>query len=65
MKFIVKNFEIVNYSSSLRTKEENFDNVCFESSKPAVVNRVQGSQGSNNVETKIECIGKPLPPQYG
>ena len=27
------NSDIVNYSSSLRTKEENFDNVGFESSK--------------------------------
>ena len=32
------NSDIVNYSSSLRTKEENLKNVCFESSKPAVVN---------------------------
>ena len=30
------NSEIVNHSSSLRTKEENFDIVGFESSKPAV-----------------------------
>ena len=43
------NSDIVNYSSSLRTKEENLNNVCFESSKPAVVNHVQGSQDSNNV----------------
>ena len=27
---------IVNYGSSLRKKEENVDNVCFESSKPTV-----------------------------
>ena len=31
------NSDTVNYSSSLRTKEENLNNVCFESSKPAVV----------------------------
>ena len=29
-------------------KEENLNNVCFESSKPAVVNHGQGSQDSNN-----------------
>ena len=44
----------MNYSSSLRTKEENFNNVCFESSKLAVVNHLEGSQDSNNVETKVE-----------
>ena len=27
---------IVNYGSALRKKEEDFDNVCFESSKPTV-----------------------------
>ena len=27
---------IVNYGSSLCKKEENFENVCFESSKPTV-----------------------------
>ena len=48
------NSKIVNYSSSLRTKDENFDNVGLESSKPAVVNHGQGSQDSNNVETKDE-----------
>ena len=32
------NSDIVNYSSSLRTKGENLKNVCFESSQPAVVN---------------------------
>ena len=48
------NSDIVNYSSSLRTKEENFNNVCFESSKPAVVNHGQYSQDSNNVKTKLE-----------
>ena len=48
------NSDIVNYSSSLRTKEENLNNVCSESSKPAVVNHGQGSQDSNNVETKLE-----------
>ena len=54
------NSEIVNYSSSLCTKEENFDNVGFESSKAAVVNHKQGSQGSqdsNNVKTKDESSG--------
>ena len=45
---------IMNYSSSLRTKWENFDNVGFEFSKPAVVNHEQGSQCSNNVKTKAE-----------
>ena len=45
------NSDIVNYSSSLRTKEENF-NVCFESSKLALVNHVQGSQYSNNFENE-------------
>ena len=48
------NSKIVNYSSSLCTKEENFDKVGFESSKPAVVNHEQGSQDSNNVKTKGE-----------
>ena len=51
------NWDIVNYSSSLRPKEENFDNVGFESSKPAVVNHEQGSQDSNNVKTKDESSG--------
>ena len=51
------NSKIVNDCSSLRTKEENFDNVSFESSKPAVVNHEQGSQDSNNVETKDEPSG--------
>ena len=48
------NSDIVNYSSSLRTMEENLNNVCSESSKPAVVNHEQGSQDSNNVKTKVE-----------
>ena len=51
------NSNIVNYSSSLSTKEENFDNVGFDSSNPAVVNHEQGSQDSNNVETKDESLG--------
>ena len=61
------NSNIVNYSSSLRTKEANFDNVGFESSKLAVVNHEQGSQESNNVETKYlrACFGKPLPSRCG
>ena len=48
------NSDIVNYNSSLRTKEENLNNVCFEFSKPAVVNHGQSSQDSNNVKTKVE-----------
>ena len=48
------NSDIVNYNSSLRTKEENLNDVCFESSKPAVVNHGQSSQDSNNVKTKVE-----------
>ena len=40
------NPEPVNYSSSLRTKEENFDNVSFESVKPATGNREHGPEGS-------------------
>ena len=48
------NSDIVNYSSSLRAKEDNLNNVCSESSKPAVVNQEQGSQDSNNVKTKVE-----------
>ena len=48
------NSDIVNYSSSLRAKEDNLNDVCFESSKPAVVNNGQGSQHSNNVKTKVE-----------
>ena len=48
------NSDIVNYSSSLRATEDNLNDVCLESSKPAVVNHGQGSQDSNNVETKVE-----------
>ena len=48
------NSDIVNCSSSLRTKEENLNNVCSEFSKPAVLNHEQGSQDSNNVKTKVE-----------
>ena len=48
------NTNIVKYSSSLRTMEQNFDNVSFESPKLAVVTHKQGSQDSNNVETKLE-----------
>ena len=51
------NSDIVNYSSSKRTKEEHLNNVCFESSKPAVVNNGQSSQDSNNVKTKDESSG--------
>ena len=45
---------IMNYGSSLREKEENFDNMCCESSKPTVEYHEKGAQDSNNVETKIE-----------
>ena len=45
---------IVNYVSSLRKKEENFDDVCFGSSKPTVEYHGSGSQDSNNVETKVK-----------
>ena len=48
------NSDIVNYSSSLRAKEDNFNDVCLEFSKPAVVNHGQGSQVSNNVKAKVE-----------
>ena len=48
------NSDIVKYSSSLRTKEEKLSNVCFESSEFAVVNHMQGSQDSENMETKVE-----------
>ena len=48
------NSDIVNCSSSLRTKKENLNNVCSESSKPAVVNHKQGSRDSNDVKTKVE-----------
>ena len=48
------NYDIMNYSSSLRMKEENLNNVCFESSKPVVVKHGQGSQDPNNDKTKVE-----------
>ena len=48
------NSDIVNYGSSLRGKEYTFNDVCLESSKPAVVNHGQGSQVANNVKTKVE-----------
>ena len=35
-------------------KEENFDNMFFESSKPTVEYHEYGSQDSNNVETKVK-----------
>ena len=38
----------------LRKKEENFDNLCFESSKPTVEYHEYGSQDSNNFETKVK-----------
>ena len=46
--------DIVNYSSPLRAKECNVNDVCFEPSITAVVNHGQGSQDSNNVKTKVE-----------
>ena len=48
------NSDIVNNSSPLRAKECNLNDVCFESSKTAVVNHGQGSQDSKNVKTKVE-----------
>ena len=48
------NSDIVNYSSSLRAKECNLNDVCLESSTPAVVNHGQGAQDSNKVKTKVE-----------
>ena len=48
------NSDIVNYSSSLRANEDNLNDVCLKTSKPAVVNHGQGSQDSNNVKTKVE-----------
>ena len=48
------NSDIVNCCSSLRTKEDNLNDVCFESSKLAVANHGQGSQDSNIVKTKVE-----------
>ena len=60
---------IMNYGSSLRKKEENFDNLCFESSQPAVEYNEEGSQDSNNVETKVkpssvhrETVASTMPP---
>ena len=50
------NSDIVNCSSSLRAKEDNLNDLCLESSKPAVVNHGQGSQDSNNVKTKVEPL---------
>ena len=44
----------MNYSSSLRAKEDNLNDVCFESSKSAAINHRQGSQDSNNVKAKVE-----------
>ena len=48
------NSDFVNYSSSLRAKEDNLNDVCLESSTPAVVNHGQAAQDSNNVKTKVE-----------
>ena len=48
------NSDIVNCSSSLLANEDNFNDVCLESSKRAVVNQGQGSQDSNDVKTKVE-----------
>ena len=52
---------IINYGSSWREEEENFDNLYCESSQPIVHYHEYGSQDSNNVETKMNlqvCIGK-------
>ena len=57
MKFIVTTPTLWIAVSSLRTKEESFDNVGFESFKLAVVNHEQGSQDSNSVKTKDESSG--------
>ena len=43
-----------NYGSKLRKKEENFDNMYFESSKPTVEHHEYGSQASNGV--KLSCM---------
>ena len=48
------NSNIVNWTSSLRAKEENLNDVCLESSQPAVVKHGEGSQDSNKVKTKVE-----------
>ena len=48
------NSDIVNYSSLLRAMEDKLNDVCLETSKPAVVDHGQGSQDSNNVKTKVE-----------
>ena len=49
-----RNSDIVNYSSSLRAKDDNLNGVCLESSKLAVVNQGEGLQDSNHVKTKVE-----------
>ena len=52
---------ILNCGSSLREKEEDFDNLYCESSKPSVEYHELGSQDSNNVKTMMNlqaCIGK-------
>ena len=48
------NSDIVNHSSLLRAMEDKLNDVCLETSKPAVVDHGQGSQDSNNVKTKVE-----------
>ena len=55
---------VMDFGSSLREKEGNFENLCCESSQPTVEYHEYGSQDSNNVETKMNlqaCIRKPLP----
>ena len=55
---------MVNYGSSLREKEENFDNLCCESSQPTVEYHEYGLQDSNKVETKMNLdAGKTRPPR--
>ena len=50
---------MVNHGSKLRKKEENFENMYFESSKPTVEHHEYGSQDSNNVETKVKPSSMP------
>ena len=59
---------MVNYGSKLRKKGENFDNMCFESSKPTV----DITRTVHKIRTTLKrrsnlpaCIGKPLSPHSG
>ena len=65
-----ESWQVVNYELrfTVAQKEENFDNLCCESSQPTVEHHEWGSQDSNNVDTKMNlqaCIGKPLPSRCG